>query len=294
MHRIQWFDQQIRIGKYPNSNHLAERFEISKRQAQRDIEYLEMSLHAPLQYVAKKRGYCYTDKTFILPHLYMTEEERQVLKFLAFRYRQYHDDNAAVVNRVSHLLDRFTGELEEESSLRLPWFEMDSRLIQNIQLLTYAVQEKLAIHLIYNEFEQESSLRLLPLKLESNYNADYLVAYCEHERKQRSLRLDRIQHVTVTEDQFDHSAHEAQQQERRLIRRPFIARVLLSKQLHGTTWKGYAARELQPFEYEVEFYDEEAFLQHLMTAEWVELQSPQWLRQRLKNRCQQLISRLGG
>ncbi|WP_374017128.1 hypothetical protein ABU162_23500 [Paenibacillus thiaminolyticus] len=75
MHRIQWFDQQIRAGLYPNSSKLAEQFEISKRQAQRCIEYLEVSLRAPLLYVAKHRGYVYEDKAYMLPLLYITEEE---------------------------------------------------------------------------------------------------------------------------------------------------------------------------------------------------------------------------
>lgn len=38
LHRIRWFDGQIREGNYPNSTALAGQFEISKRQAQRDIE----------------------------------------------------------------------------------------------------------------------------------------------------------------------------------------------------------------------------------------------------------------
>jgi hypothetical protein len=59
MHRILWFDEQVRFGKYPNSSHLAERFEISVRQACRDIEYLTDSLRAPLVYNPKRRGYQY-------------------------------------------------------------------------------------------------------------------------------------------------------------------------------------------------------------------------------------------
>ena len=48
MHRIHWFDEQIRSGRFPNSSWLARDFEISRRQAQRDIEYMASSLRAPL------------------------------------------------------------------------------------------------------------------------------------------------------------------------------------------------------------------------------------------------------
>lgn len=47
MHRIHWFDEQIRSGRFPNSSWLAREFEISRRQAQRDIEYMAISLRAP-------------------------------------------------------------------------------------------------------------------------------------------------------------------------------------------------------------------------------------------------------
>lgn len=77
MHRIHWFDEQIRSGRFPNSGGLAQQFEISRRQAQRDIEYMMNTLRAPLMYVAKYRGYCYEDQTFRLPHLYMTDEEQE-------------------------------------------------------------------------------------------------------------------------------------------------------------------------------------------------------------------------
>lgn len=102
IHRIQWFDQQVRSGNYPNSKLLSEKFEISRRQAQRDIEYMEVSLGAPLLYIAKKRGYGYEDHTYVLPLLYMTEEEKQVLRYLARRYRQYNYENA--VKRLMSIL----------------------------------------------------------------------------------------------------------------------------------------------------------------------------------------------
>ncbi|WDQ32988.1 hypothetical protein PTQ21_01180 [Paenibacillus marchantiae] len=66
MHRIHWFDEQIRSGRFPNSSWLAREFEISRRQAQRDIEYMAISLRAPLVNIAKYRG---------LQHLFISEWE---------------------------------------------------------------------------------------------------------------------------------------------------------------------------------------------------------------------------
>lgn len=110
IHRIQWFDQQVRQLTYPNSSKLAEQFEISRRQAQRDIEYLAESLRAPLRYIAKQRGYIYEDNSFVLPHLYITDEEQRVLKYLAYRYSHYDYENAQTIRKVGGLLERFMAQ----------------------------------------------------------------------------------------------------------------------------------------------------------------------------------------
>ena len=67
MHRIAWLDANIRGERYPDSRKLAEKFEISTRQAQRDIEYLKYTMGAPLEYLPSKKGYFYSNKTFLLP-----------------------------------------------------------------------------------------------------------------------------------------------------------------------------------------------------------------------------------
>lgn len=43
-HRLARIDAHIREGRYPNSRTIAEQFEISLRQAQRDVEYLRYSI----------------------------------------------------------------------------------------------------------------------------------------------------------------------------------------------------------------------------------------------------------
>ncbi|WP_232278878.1 helix-turn-helix transcriptional regulator [Paenibacillus sp. 481] len=206
MHRIQWFDQRIRVGQYPNSNHLAEQFEISKRQAQRDIEYMAASLRAPLQYVAKYRGYSYEDKTYVLPLVYMTEEEKKILKYLAYRYRQYNYENAATVQRIAYLLDRFTDEQEVEMYKQLPMFKASPMMIQYAELFSQAIQQRMIVQITYKEQTEETRLRIYPLKLVSHFDADYVVAYCEQQHRQRSFQLDYIQQATVTNLNFAQTA----------------------------------------------------------------------------------------
>jgi predicted DNA-binding transcriptional regulator YafY len=109
LHRIQWIDSEIRAGRCPNARRVAEWFEISHRQAQRDFEYLRDSLGAPLVYAAAERGYRYDGEAFVLPGQFVTPAQRGVLENLADYYERWAerredvalDDVAALFARLS-------------------------------------------------------------------------------------------------------------------------------------------------------------------------------------------------
>ncbi len=72
--RIQWLHKKISASCYPNATHLAEQFNISHRQAQRDVDFLRRELNAPLAYCSKMKGYRYTED-FVLPLLLEAEND---------------------------------------------------------------------------------------------------------------------------------------------------------------------------------------------------------------------------
>lgn len=72
--RIQWLHKKISASCYPNASHLSERFGISHRQAQRDVEFLRKELSAPLEYCTRRKGYYY-GKDYVLPLLLETEND---------------------------------------------------------------------------------------------------------------------------------------------------------------------------------------------------------------------------
>ena len=72
--RIQWLHRKLTGNSYPNSHRIAERFGISPRQAQRDIDFLRKSLGAPLAYDTARRGFYYTEP-FTLPLLLSSDND---------------------------------------------------------------------------------------------------------------------------------------------------------------------------------------------------------------------------
>lgn len=73
--RLLFIDRKIREGKFPNCSSLAEEWEVSPKTIQRDLDYMRYQLDAPLQYLAKKRGYYYTEEQYQLPAIEIRESD---------------------------------------------------------------------------------------------------------------------------------------------------------------------------------------------------------------------------
>ncbi len=72
--RIQWLHKKISENCYPGISHLTEKFSISRRQAQRDVDYLRHELGAPVAYSSAHKGYYYTEE-YIIPLALQAEND---------------------------------------------------------------------------------------------------------------------------------------------------------------------------------------------------------------------------
>ena len=90
--RIQWLHKKIMDKCYPNAYHLAERFRISHRQAQRDVDFLRHNMGAPLAYSAAEKGYYYKEP-FLFPLVIETENDVDLNDAIS-GIREFGDYNA--------------------------------------------------------------------------------------------------------------------------------------------------------------------------------------------------------
>ncbi len=116
-HRIVWLHYQLHEMKYPNASSIAKAFEISNRQAQRDVEYLRDSLKAPLKYSYEKKGYFYI-YNFTLPTFFLTVEEMENLKRLSAHYNKMSMYGYKNYAEYAYLLLKLTGEDDVTKPLR--------------------------------------------------------------------------------------------------------------------------------------------------------------------------------
>ncbi|KUO76969.1 MAG: hypothetical protein APF77_19130 [Clostridia bacterium BRH_c25] len=291
MHRLIWFDKQMRALVYPNRGNLAEKFEISVRQAQRDIDYLKNSLEAPIKYSAKRRGYYYEDESYILPSVYINDLQKRMLKFLAYRYGNY--TQTPKVAQLSELFKKLAEEDEIEDEI--PIFDLGKPVVQHYYVIYNAICSKNKLKLTYRDpYKGNVALKLDPYKLFYKYNADHLAGYDNELREFTVLRLDRIAALEVLSESFVVSSEfETKKYSGFVKKEPYVAKVRFTCEQNIKVDRGIRAKHLEGFTYEIEFFDVEELINLLIcNSRFDKVLFPKWLSQKIIERCEGIIGRL--
>lgn len=129
--RIQWFHTKITEHGYPNAVRLAERFGISHRQAQRDVDHLAKNLGAPLVYSAEHKGYYYAEP-YTLPIVFAASNDA-----LATVDTGMYDDPAlyGAENGIFQLQLPYSATIELCSKLSA--LELNRYIVKKLQERTY-------------------------------------------------------------------------------------------------------------------------------------------------------------
>jgi len=75
LERIMEIDRRIRAGEYPSAERMAEVLEVSRRVIFNDRDFMIHRLGAPIEFDREHGGWFYTEKTWVLPGMIVTEGE---------------------------------------------------------------------------------------------------------------------------------------------------------------------------------------------------------------------------
>jgi predicted DNA-binding transcriptional regulator YafY len=211
LERFVWFDSETRRGRYPNASRLADRFEIATKSAQRSIDYFRDRLQAPLEYEPSRKGYFYTDPTFQLPVIRISEEE--LLALLISRKLiteasagSLADELGRVSSRLGSLLAAsLPGRARPEDAFSFRW-----KAINPIDPLTFKVvtsallQGKLLSFCYYSPTAGDCTMRTVEPHHMVNYMGNWhLVAFCRLRNDWRDFVLGRVTMCNVEGAAFD-------------------------------------------------------------------------------------------
>ncbi|MEW6522709.1 MAG: transcriptional regulator [Bacillota bacterium] len=212
--RILRIHNLVAAGQYPNVPGLAAYLEVSTRTVERDLEFLRDSLHAPLQFSHRRRGYFYSDQSFTLPQLLMSEGELLLVllsfRLLAqFRGTPYHDRLVKALHKVTLLLsDQVTVDpntiLGEVSFHVDPLRGNEASVAGVFSVISQAIKERETLDLWYAAASTgEKSRRMVdPYHLRFVEGAWYAIAHCHLRQTVRIFALDRVEDVRPTGAHF--------------------------------------------------------------------------------------------
>jgi len=206
--RYLWFHQRIKQGKYPSLNDLMTQFEISHRQAAREIETMRIFFNAPVEYSAIKKGYYYGDNSFEFPAAMITEEELislVIAKRLSVTIPDKRRKNQLDIffDHLSSYLGLDVHQLEKKISLKnVRYFNVQPDVFDTVlQGLSHGKKLSIAYRSVHTG---EHSQRIInPLHLVLYMGNWHLLAHCEKRKGLRDFALSRITTIQILDTTID-------------------------------------------------------------------------------------------
>lgn len=200
LERVLTIDGLLRAERYPGRAELARHFEVDKRTISRDLDFMRDRLGAPVEYHRARKGYYYTDSSYFLPDVSMTEGELLATFLAGAVVRDALDSTigaqmqTAVDKLARHLPDKVKVPLHELSQ-RVAFAPRSQRNVdaENFQILRRAVNIHPVWIRYYSAHSNQVSERVIePLHLRYHLGDWYLVAYCRLRCQLRTFAISRV------------------------------------------------------------------------------------------------------
>ena len=183
---------------------IADEFEISKRQAGRDIEYLRFQMGAPVIYDRKEKKYKFasiwesysnTDERIIITGAYLKSLFAKIHLGKYFEDEIYESIYSGIPDSVRRVLDRVE---YRGTSIDVPDWNIVSTLID-------AFAGNLCVEIEYTSLKSETSCRMIEPKRLINYNNSWYVAAYDYKRDDaRTFHLSRIKKAVLAREKASH------------------------------------------------------------------------------------------
>lgn len=199
-------------GKFPNCSSFAKKWEVSSKTIQRDIEFMKYQLGAPIEYDALKRGFYYTEPSYMLPSVSMNEGELMALIIGSRALEQYK--GTPIATKLESVLRKLSEVLPDEISLNPT--ELFSRFSfssppsipvqpQIWETVVKGLLSKRQLEIVY----QGKTAPVHPLHLANLQGAWYLFVRFYDYGNFRQISLGRIEKATLLQQAADNSGFDS-------------------------------------------------------------------------------------
>jgi predicted DNA-binding transcriptional regulator YafY len=212
LERVFWIDHQIREERYPNTTTIANHFEISTRTAQSTLEFMRERLRMPMEYSAEKRGWYYSEPSYSLPAVELTEGDLMAILLVEKFARQYRGTGIAeqVQKTFVKVLDAMTDVISLDLSALSDAYSFEAAASTDLDpnlfvRLGCAIKQRCRIEMKYfTASTGEVKLRRVdPLHLRNHLGEWYLIGWDHLREGLRVFLAFRIQELIVLEEKFE-------------------------------------------------------------------------------------------
>lgn len=124
--RLLKLEKLIQTLNYPSVERLRKELEVSRRTLLRDIQNLQNDFNAPIEYDRYHKGYYYTDETFFVRNVLVTEGEVVALTGILPLLERY--DNTPLKNTITKVYDTISQMLPNQ-------VQVQSSLLNDVQFI---------------------------------------------------------------------------------------------------------------------------------------------------------------
>jgi predicted DNA-binding transcriptional regulator YafY len=211
MERLIKLDSLIRSGNCKSAKQAATKLEVNSRTVMRDMEILKERLGAPLKYDRLERRWFYTDRTFSIPVIQMTEGEL-VAVFLVERLMK-HYQGTSFEKHLKTAFEKIILSLPEQISINLTAFTeaysfevgpVSEINANTFDIISHALSNHKTVEIsYYTQSREELNTRSInPYHLHNFQGIWYIIAF-DHLRKEiRDFHLSRVRSVRETQECF--------------------------------------------------------------------------------------------
>lgn len=211
-YRLLQIDEEIRNGRFPNSTSLAKKIEVSSRTIQRDIEYMKDMYNAPIEYDYQKNGYYYTESSFYIKSVTLSEGELFSVALFDQLLEQYR--NTPLENDLRSVFKKIEMSLPNNITFDSSFLQSQTTFIpdqigminpQNFETVFSALKNRRVLKFKYRPLQKTTWMEreINPLHAVCQKGNWYILGFCHDKQDIRVFNFSRMKDVVETKETFD-------------------------------------------------------------------------------------------
>jgi len=215
LQRLLFIDRMLRegmhSGRLANCASIAAAYEVSTKSIMRDLDYLKNQGGAPIEYVPQRHGFRYTEESYQLPALQISESDLFAISLARKTLRQY--ENTPLYHKLARVFKKIEESLPERVSVDPAWVDERMSVVpESRTAIIPAVWEgvaeglrrglRLEIHYLKPGADSAEPRLVDPYHTVSFQGEWYLIGHCHRRREIRTFAVSRIRATRSTAQTF--------------------------------------------------------------------------------------------